>query len=244
MKRILALFVLAVFSLSYAFSIDAKQIVETMEDVMDFESATFSAKLENTDRLGVTTLSFDAYQNGDGDTLLIVTSGFDKGQKILRLDDEIYIYYPDADEIIRLSDSGLKNSFLGSDFSYEDLTGDDDYSDRYDYKLVGEKEEVGIMCYEVEFVAKKLSETYQKQVILIDSERFVPLRVSLFSRSGKLLKEICYSEYIEDNGILFPSVVKSQNAIKKSNKSTMVVSNIVFDEELDDALFDKEELSW
>ena len=68
--------------------------------------------------------------------------------------------------------------------------------------------------------------------------------MSLFSRSGKLLKEICYSEYIEDNGILFPSVVKSQNAIKKSNKSTMVVSNIVFDEELDDALFDKEELSW
>ena len=244
MKRIISVLVLSLVAVPSVFALEVAEIVDRMEAVMDFDSATFSAKLENTDRLGTTTLSFDTYQKGNGDTLLAVASGFDKGQKILRLGDEIYVYYPDADEIIRLSDSGLKSSFLGSDFSYEDLTGDDDYEKRYDYKLLGEKEEAGTECYEVEFTAKKLSETYQKQVMLIDKERFVPLKASLYSRSGKLLKEIYYSDYIEDDGILFPTVVSTQNAIKKSNKSQMSVFDLSFNKKLDDSLFDKEELSW
>ena len=244
MKRLFVISVLFIFLASSLFAMDAKEIVDKMEEVMDFDSATFSATLENTDRLGTTTLSFDTYQKGDGDTLLIVTSGFDKGQKVLRLDDEIYIFYPDADEVVRLSGSGLKNSFLGSDFSYEDLTGDDDYDKRYDYTLLGEKDYEESPCYEVEFNAKKLSETYQKEVMLIDKELFIPLKVDLYSRSGKLLKEIFYSDYIESDGILFPGKVSTQNAIKKSNKSEMSVKNLVFNKELDESLFDKEELSW
>lgn len=244
MKKIIILLVSLVLIASSLYAMDAKEIVDKMEDVMDFDSASFSATMKNHDKLGTTTESFDTYQKGNGDTLLIVTSGFDKGQKILRLDDEIYIFYPDADEIIRLSDSGLKNAFLGSDFSYEDLTGDDDYEERYEYKLLGEVNYDGIGCYEVEFNAKKLSETYQKQVMLIDKARFVPLKSSLYSRSGKLLKEIFYSDFIDDGGILFPTSISTQNAIKKSNKSELVLSDIRFNVRLDESLFDKEELSW
>ena len=135
MKK-LFLLVLFTFIMYSLLAMDAKEIVDRMEEVMDFDSATFSATMKNTDRLGETNISFDTYQRGNGDTLLIVTSGFDKGQKVLRLNDEIYIFYPEAEEIIRLSSSGLKNAFLGSDFSYEDLTGDDDYASRYNYELL------------------------------------------------------------------------------------------------------------
>ena len=243
MKK-LFLLVLFTFIMYSLLAMDAKEIVDRMEEVMDFDSATFSATMKNTDRLGETNISFDTYQKGNGDTLLIVTSGFDKGQKVLRLNDEIYIFYPEAEEIIRLSSSGLKNAFLGSDFSYEDLTGDDDYDSRYSYELIGEKEYNDVLCYEVSFTAKKLSETYQKEILLIDKNLFVPLKASLYSRSGKLLKEIFYSDYIDSNGILFPASVSTQNAVKKSNKSEITLFDIVFDKKLDESLFDKEELAW
>lgn len=222
---------------------DAKAIVDKMEDVMDFDSISFSATMKNHDKLGVTTLSFDAIQRGDGDTLLSVTSGLDKGQKILRLDDDIYIYYPDADEIIRLSDSGLKNSFLGSDFSYEDLTGDDDYEDRYDYELVGEETFNGIPCYKILYTAKKLSETYQRMEMLIDKERYVPLKESLYSKSGKLLKDIYFDDFTDEKP-LYPMTIKTENAIKKSNYSELTISKLKFNIKLDESKFDKEELSW
>lgn len=243
MKKAIVILVCLLCFICSAYSENAKAIIDKMEDVMDFDSMTFSGTMRNTDRLGVTSLSFDASQRKNGDTLLSVTSGLDKGQKILRLGDEIYIYYPDADEVIRLSDSGLKNSFLGSDFSYEDLTGDDDYDARYDYELIGEEKFDGIDCYRVLFTAKKLSETYQREEMLIDKERYVPLKQSLFSRSGKLLKEIYYSDYT-DSQPLYPTSIRTQNAVKKSNHSELLITELAFNKKLDESIFDKEEISW
>lgn len=242
MKKITTILIIFTLLLSALSAESAKDILDKMEDAMEFDTLSFSATIKNTDKMGTTTQSFDAVQNDDGDTLLTVTSGMDKGQKILRLDDEIYIYYPDADEIIRLSGSGLSNSFLGSDFSYEDLSGDDDYEDRYNYELVGEETFNNIACYRIKLSAKKLSETYQKIQMLIDKDRYVPIVQELYSKSGRLLKTIYYDGY--STKPYFPTSVKTENAVKKSNKSEMIVKNIVFNKHVDSSLFDKEDFAW
>ncbi len=244
MKRVFTTFLVLVCALLSLSAVTSGEILDCMEERMDFESAVFSATLVNTDRFGETTLSFDTYQKGDGDTLLTVTSGSDRGQKILRLGDEIYVYYPDADETIRLSSSGLKDSFLGSDFSYEDVTGDDDYDKRYTHTLLDDETVDGRECYTVSLKAKKSSETYQTQIIWVDRETLVPVKMELSSRSGKLLKTVRYSDYITDGDTYFPGRIEIVNAVKKNSSSLMTVDTIEFDTVLDDSLFDIGELSW
>lgn len=244
MKKILIFTLLLICLITSVFALDSKEILDRMEKEMDFSSASFSATIVNTDKLGSTKLTFDTYQKGNGDTLLIVTSGSDKGQKILRLDEEIYIFYPNADEIIRLSSSGLKESFLGSDFSYEDLTGDDDYDERYSHSLSEEETLNDIDCFVISMDAKKRSETYQKETIYIAKDSFLPVKMSLYSKSGRLLKEIYYSNYITDNGTHYPTHIEITNAVKKSSYSVMDITSISFGVELDDDLFNKEELAW
>lgn len=244
MKRVFTTFLVLVCALLSLSAVTSGEILDCMEERMDFESAVFSATLVNTDRFGETTLSFDTYQKGDGDTLLTVTSGSDRGQKILRLGDEIYVYYPDADETIRLSSSGLKDSFLGSDFSYEDVTGDDDYDKRYTHTLLDDETVDGRECYTVSLKAKKSSETYQTQIIWVDRETLVPVKMELSSRSGKLLKTVRYSDYITDGDTYFPGRIEIVNAVKKNSSSVMTVDTIEFDTVLDDSLFDIGELSW
>lgn len=242
MKKLIITLIIITSALTALGAESAKDIIDRMDEVMDFETLSFSATMKNTDRLGITVQSFSAVQNSDGDTLMTVTSGLDKGQKILRLDDEIYIYYPDADEIIRLSGSGLSDSFLGSDFSYEDLSGDDDYNKRYDYEFKGSETYGDIDCHLISFTAKKLSETYQKMEILIDKERYVPIVERLYSKSGRLLKTIYYDGYTD--APCFPTIVRTENAVKKSNRSEMTISEIVFNRNLDESLFDREEFAW
>ncbi len=222
---------------------DPHEILERMEEAMDFETAKFSAILESTDVLGTTSTTFDTWEK-DGDTLLLVTEGPDRGQKILRLEDSIFIYYPSAEEIIRLSSSGLKNSFLGSDFSYEDLTGDDDYDDRYNSTITGTTEYEGRLCYDILLKAKKTSETYQVERVLIDAELFIPLKFELSSKSGKLLKTMYYTDWIVDNGIYFPGKILVANNVKKTNSSQVTITDIVFNLPIDDGLFSKEDLAW
>lgn len=244
MKKILIFTLLLICLITSVFALESKEILDRMEKEMDFSSASFSATIVNTDKLGSTKLTFDTYQKGNGDTLLSVTSGSDKGQKILRLDEEIYIFYPNADEIIRLSSSGLKESFLGSDFSYEDLTGDDEYDERYSHSLSGEETLNDIDCFVISMDAKKRSETYQKETIYIAKDSFLPVKMSLYSKSGRLLKEIYYSNYITDNGTHYPTHIEITNAVKKSSYSVMDITSISFGVELDDDLFNKEELAW
>lgn len=243
MKKI-SVFVLALLASLSLSAVTSREILDAVDEKMSFDCAVFSATLVNRDRFGETKISFDTYEKGDGDTLLIVTSGSDRGQKILRLGDEIYIYYPGADETVRLSSSGLKDSFLGSDFSYEDLTGDDDWDARYSHSLDGEEEIDGASCYVLSLEAKNRSETYQKEKIYVDKERMVPLKMDLYSRSGKLLKEVYYSSYITDGGIYFPGKVEIVNAVKKNSSSLMTIDEMVFNSSIDEAYFDSEELSW
>lgn len=227
-----------------AANLTADQIVDAMTTAMDYQDATFSATLVNTDRLGSTSLTFDTYQNARDDTLLVVTEGADAGQKILRLDDDIYLYYPDADEIIRLSGSSLKNAFLGTDFSYEDLTGDDDYTSRFTSTLNGTESIDGVSCYVITLTAKKLSEPYQMEKMWIDQQRFIPLKTVLYSKSGKLLKVMTYQEYLHDGDVWFPGSIHVTNAVKKGNSSVMTVTNATFNKGVDPSLFKKETLAW
>ncbi len=243
MKRKAVLLVLLTFSLS-VFAVTSREVLDEMESRMDFDSAVFSATLVNRDRFGETTLSFDTYEKGNGDTLLCVTTGSDRGQKILRLGDEIWIYYPDADESVRLSSSGLKDSFLGSDFSYEDLTGDDDYDSRYTHQLLDDVTLDGKECYVVSLEAKKRSETYQKETIYVEKETMLAVKMELYSLSGKLLKKVFYSEYISDGDVYFPGKIEVVNALRKNSSSVMTVTDMVFNSSLDESLFDSEEFTW
>lgn len=244
MKRKLSFFLLLLSSASLVFGTEAKDIVDKMEEAMNFQDASFHAKMTNTDRFGSINTEFDAFQRENGDTLLVVTSGPERGQKTLRLENDIYIYYPDADEVVRLSKSGLKDSFLGSDFSYEDLTGDDDFDARYDYELEGQALFQDRECFNLFFKAKSLSETYQMQRMLVDCELFIPLKVELYSKSGRLLKEIYYTDYVKENGTSYPTRMEVVNTVKKGNSSLIVLSDLRFNTGLDDELFSIEELAW
>jgi len=227
-----------------AFAVDPKEIMDKVEQLMDFETCVMSATMVNTDKLGSTSMVFKTYEKGNGDTILEVTDGPDKGQKILRLSNDIYIYYPDADEIVRLSSSGLKNSFLGSDFSYEDLTGDDDYNSRYDLTLEENETLEGEECYVILLKAKKSSETYQVQRVYIRVSDNLPVQFKMYSKSEKLMKVMYYTDWLEEGGIHMPGHIKVVNSIKKNSYSDITIDDIEFNVEIDESRFDKEEMSW
>ncbi len=244
MKRTLFTIMIMLLCAFAAFAVDPNEIMDRVEELMDFETCIMSATMVNTDKLGSTSIVFTTYEKGNGDTILEVTDGPDKGQKILRLDNDIYIYYPDADEIVRLSSSGLKNSFLGSDFSYEDLTGSNDYKSRYDLTLEANQTIDGEDCYVILLKAKKSSETYQMQRMYVRVSDNLPVQFGMYSKSGKLMKVMYYTDWIESDGIYMPGHIKVVNSIKKNSYSDVNIDSISFNEKIDEKKFDKDEMAW
>ena len=78
MKKLIITLIIITSALTALSAESAKDIIDRMDEVMDFETLSFSATMKNTDRLGTTVQSFSAGQNRDGDTLMTVTAGLDK----------------------------------------------------------------------------------------------------------------------------------------------------------------------
>lgn len=235
---------LALCCVSPLWSMDVNAIVDAMEKNQSFDSSVIEATIVTTDRLGSSTQRFTSYGKKNGDTLVVVTAGVDKGQKVLRKGSSIYLYYPEAEEVIRLQGSALKDSFMGSDFSYEDLTGDNSIRNNYSAELLGIERIDGHDCYHMIFTAKNKKQTYQKQESYIDTELFVSRRSILYSASGRALREITSTDFTTEKGYVFAASSTMKDLMKKDSSTLMTVNSIKVNEPIPESYFSKDEMVW
>ncbi len=245
MKKIFAA-VLSVFAAAgiYAQQLSVEEIMKKYDANEAFSTAHMKAKIKVTDKFGTTTTSFESYQRENNDTLIVVADGPDAGQKILRLENSIYLYYPDAEELIRLQGSALKDSIMGSDFSYEDLTGDDSTLANYNGEFLGMETLDGAECYHLMLTAKTKKQLYQKEELWIDAKMFVARKSVVYSASGKALSESSSSEFSKFGNYFVGTKSRMTNLLKKSSVTEMEVTSVEFDGAVPDSYFSKDELAW
>lgn len=134
----------------HAQQLSAEQIIRRLDQNLVFETVRARASMTVRDRFGERTSTMISYSRGRDLSLIEFTSAAERGQKVLRTADEIYLYYPDAAELVRLQGAALRESMLGSDVSYEDMTGGRTILDTYNVTLRGTETVNGRHCYVVD----------------------------------------------------------------------------------------------
>ncbi len=69
--------------------------------------------------------------------LVEFTNPQDRGIKFLKREDNLWMFFPDAEEIIKISGHMLNQGMMGSDFSYQDIMESDNLTDLYNFEIVG-----------------------------------------------------------------------------------------------------------
>lgn len=243
MKSIYTILTLLITSLALT-AITPEEIIRRMEANEVHDSAYSEGRMITTDKYGTIVRSFNSWTMGEENALIEFTSAGEKGQKILRTENEIYLYFPDAAEVLRIQGSAMRDSVMDSDFSYEDMTGDKGLLDDYSARLIGKELIDGRESYAVELIAEKRSVPYYKQIIWIDKERFVGLRNHKFSRSGRLLKEMEVLEYENRQGKIIPVRMVMRDKMKKDSSTEFIIDTLNLDADIDPSLFSLEELTW
>ena len=111
------------------------------------------------------------------------------GKKMLKLGDQLWNYFPEpTDRIITISGHLLRQSVMGSDLSYEDITENRKLIDMYDAKVIGSEKINDRNCYVVELTGKLEDITYYRRKLWVDKERWLPLKEERYAKSGKPLK--------------------------------------------------------
>jgi hypothetical protein len=133
---------------------------------------------------GLVTLTWPADQKG---VILLTWDYRDK-------DDDQWLFLPSVKRTKRISSSGRTGSFLGSEFTYEDMLRPWGV-EKYKWNYIRDQKVGSNNTWVVERFPKDKHSGYSKQVAWIDMKYVAPLRVDYFDRKGKLLKSARFKDY-------------------------------------------------
>ncbi|MBD3334282.1 MAG: outer membrane lipoprotein-sorting protein [Candidatus Eisenbacteria bacterium] len=162
----------------------------------------------------------------------------DEGTRLLKLDDKIWMYIPDVDRVIKLAGHLLRQSVLGSDFSYEDLLeGSQTLAERYTARRLEDEEWRERKYYKIDLEARDKSVAYARQIMWVDPETFLPRKQELYSRQGKLLKLMeTEGDWVLENRH-YPRRFILRDLLRQSTHTEMEVLEAAFNIDLDDEIF-------
>ncbi len=166
----------------------------------------------------------------------------EKGTKMLKLDDQLWLYSPQSDRTIRISGHMLRQSLMGSDLSYEDMMEDRRLEEIYSAEITGEEQIDERDCWIMELSAIEDDVAYHSQKLWVDKEYFTPRKQQLYAKSGKLLKVIELSELFQIDQRWYPKHMLFQDVLLKGKGTEFIIESINFDENIPNHIFSKASL--
>ncbi|NQT97572.1 MAG: outer membrane lipoprotein-sorting protein [Candidatus Marinimicrobia bacterium] len=166
----------------------------------------------------------------------------EKGTKMLKLEDQLWMYSPQSDRIIRIAGHMLRQSMMGSDLSYEDMMEDRSLLETYTPEILGSESIGDRDCWVLKLSAKVDDVAYHSQKIWIDKERMLGLKQDLIAKSGKLLKTITIKEVFLVEGRWYPKRMIFKDVLSKGKGTEFIIDSIEYDVDIPDYIFSKASL--
>ncbi|MCP4566729.1 MAG: outer membrane lipoprotein-sorting protein [FCB group bacterium] len=149
--------------------------------------------------------------------------------------DDRWIYVPAVDLIKRISADDKNSSFVGSDFTYEDVSGRHWTEDTH--TLVSVTETTGERAtFLISSVPKESYKGFSEKKVWIDKVSYLPLREEYYDSKGKLLR-VFTADKIETVEGVATITQRSMTNEKKKQHTTIVFDNIDYNTGVTDKIF-------
>jgi hypothetical protein len=161
-------------------------------------------------------------------------------------DDDQWLYLPALKKTKRIASGDKSGSFMGSDFTYADLT--DRNLDNYDYELLKEDELDGVPVWIVQAIPntdKEIDETgYTKQIVFVRQDNHVMVRAKSWLKKGGRQKYFDVKKLEQIDGIWTPTEMHmtTKKGKKTLHKTILVSDNVKYNQTMDESQFSVRQL--
>jgi len=156
-------------------------------------------------------------------------------------DDDQWLYLPALKKTKRIPSSDKSSSFMGSDFSYSDMTDKD--LDDYDFKLLKESQVKGDKVWIIESIPRTkdmIDETgYIKGIIVIRQDNYMIRRAiyTLKNRAKKKYLDVSKMHKQDNVWVVDEMKMISKRGKKVTHKTVLQFKNIQINTKLPDNMF-------
>ena len=154
-------------------------------------------------------------------------------------DDDRWLFVPAISLVRRVAANDSRSSFVGSDFTYEDVSGRDVDADTH--TLVREDDLDGTAVYVVESVPLDDGLEYQRKVTWIDKASFLSLKEEYYDGRGDLYRTYT-ADAVADVGGYQTVTHRTMTDLAKEHRTEVVFENVEYDVGLEEDLFTERSL--
>jgi outer membrane lipoprotein-sorting protein len=149
-------------------------------------------------------------------------------------DDDQWIYLPALKKVKRISSDSKSDSFMGSDFTYDDLG--DRHPSEDSHKILREESLKGEECYVVESIPLDENSAYSRMVSWIIKDKWIGLKREYYDEDEDLLKVLTVKSFDKIDGYWVLLHFEMHN-VQKDHTTRMELANVTIDHGIADSTF-------
>ena len=213
---------------------DAAALLKKMDELFRSKSSIATMKMQIITPNWQRTLKMQSWTQGMDDTFIRVLSPKkDRGVATLQKDKEMWNFFPKINKVIKVPPSMMMGSWMGSDFTNDDLVREVSLVEEYQVskKVEGDN-------YRLILIPKKNTVTvWGKIEFLVNQESLLPLEQNYFNEKGEKVRTMAFSDIRNFSGKKMPAIMTMVPLNKVGHKTVVEYIDAEFDIDLGEKVF-------
>jgi outer membrane lipoprotein-sorting protein len=208
----------------------AKETVDRVASLFSSKSSIATVKMQIFNEDGQRDLSMQIWSLGDKVLVRITNPQDEAGTAILKEGSDVRYYLPKTNRTVKIPASMAMTSWMGSDFTIDDLVKEPFLTRDYTISTSFEGKRGSVAVYEYTLTPKPdAAVVWGKIVLQFRQADGVPTWQGYYGEDGKLARELTFSEYKTKSGKVIPTHLVMQSADKAGSHTTIDYEDIAFD---------------
>lgn len=217
----------------------AKSIVEKSDQLMRGKTQSAIYKMTVIRPAWQRTMRFKFWSEGTEKSFIrILEPAKDRGVTFLKIKNEMWNYIPKIDRVIKIPPSMVLQSWMGSDFTNDDLVKESSIVHDYTQTLLAQEKEAGFEAYKIELKPKpEAAVVWDRIVEWIRVGDYVPLKAEYFNQREQLIRTFIFTDIKKMSDRTIPTRFELIEEKKPGRKTVLVLEEVVFDKHIPKSVF-------
>jgi len=215
-----------------------RMTVDRVAHLFSSKSSIATVKMQIVNEDGQRDIAMKIWSLGDKTIVRIISPQDEAGVAILKVGSDIRYYLPKSNRTVKIPASMAMTSWMGSDFTIDDLVKETFLVRDYSITTSFEGQRGGIAVYEYTLTPKpEAAVVWGKIVLQIRQADAVPTWQGFYDEDGKLVRQLTFSDFKTMGGRLIPTRLVMQPADKAGEHTTIDYQDVVFDVPISEETF-------
>ncbi|MBN1930185.1 MAG: outer membrane lipoprotein-sorting protein [Desulfobacterales bacterium] len=240
MKILFAALTVFLFGSQPLFALTAEEIIKKSEAAIQGNSQVAVVEMTVKTRRWTRSIEMKSYtiRKGKKSFVEITAPVKDADNRFLLIDRQMWHYVPKLQQTIKISPSMMLQSWMGSDFSNDDIVKESSIVNDYTHHLIGRETVDGYECYKLELIPKPdAAVVWGKILYYARTNDYLPVREEFYSEHNVLKKYLTTSNFKQMDDRVIPTEYKMETVKKKDRYTLMILKAAKFDIEIPDRIF-------